>query len=251
LERLRESDKDPELLPFAEALWASFGLEVETLRGQDKLLKIGSFYSGELPLREEGIRFTTNRARALEREDMDLLTWDHPLLRDGIEALLSKPLGTCCCVHGENMEGPALQTLFILETIAPEHLQVRRFLPPMPILLTLDAKGTVVEKDIRVTGPADADKLLANPAFRSVWLPTRIETAERKVRHACRKIRDAAMAEADRLLSAEAQRLRNLREINDHVREAEIDALETQRKEVLEAISLSRPRLDAIRLILP
>ncbi|MCC5847993.1 MAG: DEAD/DEAH box helicase family protein [Verrucomicrobia bacterium] len=248
---LRASDDDPDLLPFAETLWSAFGLEFETLQADDHLLKAGSFYTGELPVRDEGLRFTPRRSRALEREDMDLLTWDHPLLRDGIEALLSSQGGTCACAHAEGLEGPLLQVLFILESMAPPALQVKRFLPPTPILLTLDSRGKPWREPVHITGEADAGALLVNPAFRNDWLPARIEDAERKANGASRHLRVRAAESAETLLSAELHRLRELRKINDHVREAEIDHLAAQMEAVREAIDQARPRLDALRLILP
>ncbi len=248
---LRASDDDPELLPFAEILWSAFGLECETLRENDHLLKAGTFYNGELPIREEGLRFTPSRSRALEREDMELLTWDHPLLRDGIEALLSGQGGTCACAHAEGIEGPLLQVLFVLESMSPPRLQVKRFLPPTPILLTLDSRGKPWREPVRITGEADASALLDNPAFRNDWLPARIEDAERKANGASRHLRERAAESAETLLSAELHRLRELRKINDHVREAEIDHLARQMDAVREAIEQARPRIDALRLILP
>ena len=248
---LRAADEDTALLPFAQNLWSAFGLECETLQGEDFLLKAGSFYSGDLPVREEGLRFTPNRKRALEREDMDLLTWDHPLLRDGIEALLSGQTGTCACARAADLNGPLIQVLFLLESMAPPHLQVSRFLPSTPILLTLDSRGNPWRDPLEILGEADAGALLENPAFRNDWLPARLEDAERKAQGAARRIRGKAAEAAETLLSDELHRLRELKKINDHVREAEITHLAGQLDAVREAIEQARPRLDALRLILP
>lgn len=251
LDELRAADDDPELLPFALRLWESFGLDSEPLSDTDIWLHPGRAFTGELSLREEGIRLTPSRRRALDREDFELLTWDHPYLRHGIEALLSRSSGTCACVRAAGLSGPLLQALFVLEPLAPPPLPVSRFLPPTPLCITVDARGAAWREPLTAGTDADAAALLENPAFRNDWLPARIEDAERKAQGAARRIRREADAAADELLGAELQRLEALRRINDHVREAEIQHLAAQRDAVREAIAQSRIRLDALRLFLP
>lgn len=250
LRMLRSAEADPDLLPFAEKVWTALGLELEKLRQDDYVLRIGSFYNGELPMREEGRRLTPKRRRALEREDMELLTWDHPLLRDATEALLASPRGHCACARGEGLRGPVLQAVFVLEALAPAGLQVGRFLPPTPMLVCVDAQGKSVAVP-KVGAAFDPAALLENPEFRREWLPSRLEDAESLAERESRTLRRAAKREAERLLSDEARRLRELREINDHVREEEIVFVERQREAVCAAIEASSLRLDALRLLLP
>jgi ATP-dependent helicase HepA len=50
-------------------------------------------------------------------------------------------------------------------------------------------------------------------------------------------------------LQEEVDRLKNLREINDHVRPVEIELAQQQLKELKEVINKARIRLDAVRLI--
>jgi ATP-dependent helicase HepA len=251
MRQLREMDEDPALLPYVEDLWEGFGLEVEKLQADSYVVKAGPFYRGELTLREEGLRFTPDRRRALEREDMDLMTWDHPLVRDGLEALLSSRTGSCACVRSGDIQSPHLQVLYILEAPAPPELQVNRFLPPTPILLTLDSHGRKVEEVPQVGDDHDGGSLLSHPGFRNEWLPDRIRDAERKAHGASRRLRALAVTNADQLLGAEIERLKELKQINDHVRKDELEALEQQQLHIREAIQQARPRLDAIRLLLP
>jgi ATP-dependent helicase HepA len=51
-------------------------------------------------------------------------------------------------------------------------------------------------------------------------------------------------------LQGEIERLEVLREINDHVRPAEIEAARQQKSELQAALAGSRLRLDAVRLIM-
>ncbi|MCC5842788.1 MAG: DEAD/DEAH box helicase family protein [Verrucomicrobia bacterium] len=248
---LRSSDQDPDLLPFAEKLWEHFGLNIEPLRDQDYHLHAGQFYTGELPLREEGLRFTPSRTRALEREDLDLLTWDHPLIRDGIEALLSARAGTVGCVKAEALEYPCLQALYILDPMAPAGVPAHRFLPPTPLLFTVDALGREHKTPLELSGEGDPSALLNNASFRTDWLPARIENTAGLAKFRGERLRQQALASATETLDKEIKRLRDLREINDHIRESEIEALETEKDHILTALRSAKPRLESLRLVLP
>jgi ATP-dependent helicase HepA len=249
MEALQESDEDPELLPFAETLWTAFGLELEYLQAADYLLKPGPFDDGTLTVRSEGLRLTPDRRRALEREDMDLLTWDHPLIREGMDAGARSVTGTCNCVTAKDITQPLLQLLYTVEAVAPGALEVDRFLPPTPFLLTLDVRGNVYKEPVILTGEGQAGEWLSNAAVRSEWLPSRLEDGERKARGFCRVVCERAAAEADQVLRAEWKRLESLRAGNDHVRLSEIAYAKEQHRAVLEAIGEVRPRLEALRLI--
>ena len=248
---LRSADADPDLLPFAETLWEQFGLTMECLRDQDYLLRASPFYTGELPLREEGLRFTPSRTRALEREDLDLLTWDHPLLRDAIEALLSSRSGTCGWFKAEGLDYPCLQAVYILDPMAPAKVPTHRFLPPTPLTVTVDALGREHKTPLVLGGLADPSALLDNASFRTDWLPARIENTAGIARHRAGNLCRQAIAAATETLDRELSRLRELREINDHIRESELIALETEKAQILHALQTATPRLDALRIMLP
>ena len=249
--QLRSSDADPDLLPFAETLWRTFGLEIDPLRPDEYALKAGPFYTGDLPLRPEGLRFTPSRTRALQREDLDLLTWDHPLIRDGIEALLSSRTGTTGCVKAKGLEYPCLQALYILDPLAPAAVPVHRFLPPTPLLIRVDALGREQTTPIQLIGEGDPNPLLQNTGFRTDWLPARLENTLELARQRSHRLRKQALEAATALLDREIGRLTNLRRINDHIRAAEITALETQKAQILQALQNATPRLDSLHILIP
>ncbi|MCK8178197.1 hypothetical protein, partial [Erwinia amylovora] len=63
-----------------------------------------------------------------------------------------------------------------------------------------------------------------------------------------RKVIDAARQEADEELSAELSRLQALSAVNPNIRQDEIDALESNRQQVLSTLDEAGWRLDALRL---
>jgi ATP-dependent helicase HepA len=76
-----------------------------------------------------------------------------------------------------------------------------------------------------------------------------LQQAEGKVAEAAQVIIDAARIEANEKLTAELSRLEALRAVNPNIRDDELSAIETNREQVLVALSEASWRLDALRLI--
>ncbi|WFB35199.1 SNF2-related protein [Kiritimatiellota bacterium B12222] len=251
MEKLKESDEDEGLLPFAESLWTQWGLEMELLREGEYLLKAGPFDKGDLPLREEGLRFTADRDLALSREDLDLLTWDHPLIREGMDAVVSSQEGTAVCTGSPEVEHPMLQCLFVLEPVAPPSLHISRYLPPTPLLVTVNALGRKAKAPETYVPATDPQTVLSHARFRREWLPDRIEDATHIAASKSKGILKKVLQHVDEQLNAEIQRLEDLKQINDHVREDEILQLRAQKEGIESALARTVPRLDGLKLILP
>ena len=72
---------------------------------------------------------------------------------------------------------------------------------------------------------------------------------EESVVSEARAVIDAARAEANEKLGAELSRLNALKAVNPNIRDDEVEALESNRKQVLESLDQANWRLDALRLI--
>jgi ATP-dependent helicase HepA len=92
-------------------------------------------------------------------------------------------------------------------------------------------------------------KLIENPNIARRTLPDMLQHAATLAETQAVAIRTAARNEMDHLLNHEVQRLNQLRQVNDHVRPEEIEFAKAQQTELAHAISHSRLRLDALRLI--
>ncbi|MDF3128894.1 SNF2-related protein [Kiritimatiellaeota bacterium B1221] len=251
MEALEESDADEALLPFIEKLWGQLGLEMENLREKEFLLKSGPFDKGDLSLRAEGLRFTTDRSLALSREDLDLITWDHPLVREGMDASLQSLQGTAVSAVSPEIERPMLQALFVLEAVAPPAWQVSRYLPAIPLRVTVNAMGRECKVPEILEDAGDISSVLAHTAFRQEWLPDRVHDATRRAQVKSQKIISRALESLTEKMDAEIQRLEDLKNINDHVRDEEVQQLRQQKQDLTEALEKAAPRLDGLRLILP
>ncbi len=249
--RLRLSDDDPSLLPFAEDLWQSLGLELDPLQTQEYLLKPGMFFQGELPVPDEGIRFTSDRRTALAREELEFLTWDHPLLLEAWEASLRSSSGSMSLAHSGDINLPCIEVLFLLEPVAPAELHLSRFLPPTPLRVCVDAQGAETDLPGTLSEATGLPDILQHPRFLKEWIPERLSDANARVKKRAAANVAAARQEAEEKLGKEIQRLKELHRINDHVRTEELLHLQQQRSRILEAIDLTEVRLDSVRVIVP
>ena len=250
-EALLETDADPSLLPFAETLWQKLGIETEQLREQEYRCKPGPFFSGDVALREEGFTFTCDRSIATQREDLDLLTWDHPFLLDAWDAVLSSPLGTVAMAQSSDIEAPHLQALFMVEAIAPPQLHLSRFFPPTPLLITVDGTGTSVPSPASLKNTNGTHEAFSSSTFQQKWLPDRLADAEHLSELQAKPLIESAMQATSDQLDNEIERLESLRKINDHVREEELHQLIQQKEDLLSALESMQPRLESLCLILP
>jgi ATP-dependent helicase HepA len=80
-------------------------------------------------------------------------------------------------------------------------------------------------------------------------LPLMLERARELGLEASRGMIDTALADMRAEMAAEIARLKDLAEINDHVRPEEITALEERAAALAEAIAGARVRIDAVRLV--
>lgn len=88
---------------------------------------------------------TYDRAQALAREDMQFLTWEHPMVQGGMDLVLSGSMGNTSVALIKNKAlkpgTVLLELLFVSEAVAPRALQLGRWLPPQALRCLLDANG--------------------------------------------------------------------------------------------------------------
>jgi len=108
-------------------------------------------------------------------------------------------------------------------------------------------KETEIPKTKLQAGPIFP--LLDNQRIKKKLLPAMLEKSRE---HATAKSADMTKLATERMktvLGREAQRLKDLKKINNHIREEEITLLESQMTELHSLISEAPVRLDAMRLV--
>ncbi|MCX2887069.1 RNA polymerase-associated protein RapA [Pseudomonas sp. DCB_BI] len=261
VEAILEQDDQFALPIYMETLFDAFGIDSEDhsenaliLKPSEKMLD-ASFPLGD----DEGVTITYDRVQALSREDMQFLTWEHPMVQGGMDLVLSGSMGNTAVALIKNKAlkpgTVLLELLFVSEVVAPRSLQLGRYLPPAALRCLLDANGNdlasrvafeTLNDQLESVPRASANKFVQ--AQRDV-LAKRISGGEQKIlpNHVER------VAEAQRRLAAEADeelaRLVALQAVNPSVRDSEIDALRKQREDGLAMLEKAALRLEAIRVL--
>jgi ATP-dependent helicase HepA len=249
-------DRDQALDGFMLGMFDHFGVKVEDMADRTYLAIPAELTTDAFPeLPEEGLTLTCDRTRALSREEISFLTWDHPIVTSSIELLLGSGQGNSAFAlwPGGAEQTIYLETLHILEPVAPPALHADRFLPPTPFRIVVDPKGGEVSGEIHPepgelkAGPVF--QLLDNPRIKRKLLPAMLEKSREFATGRAATITQNAVREMQSILRAEVERLRDLRKVNDHIREEEITHLESQIEDLTGHLRDAPLRLDSVRLI--
>ena len=261
-EAIAAQDNESELVNFTLNLFDIIGVEQEDL-GENSIVitPTGTMLVPDFPgLKEEGVTVTFDRNLALAREELEFFTWDHPMIRQGIDLIASGDIGKAAAALLINKRLPAgtllLELVYLVESQSPKGLQLNRFLPPTPIRLLLDNKGHDIAAQVTFETLQDKLKPLGREVANKMIKMAR-PTLERLLlvgEHRIEPLAQAVIAEAqqlaDQTLSAELHRLQALQAVNKNIRRTEIEILSTQRDQSLQELAKANWRLDSLRVII-
>ena len=258
---IAQTDNSPQLVDFALNLFDIIGVEQDDL-GENSIVitPTGTMLVPDFPgLKEEGVTVTFDRQLALAREELEFLTWDHPMIRQGIDLIVSGDIGKASMALLVNKQLPAgtllVELIYMIESQSPKGLQLNRFLPPTPVRLLLDSKGNdltgqvnfgTLQNKLKPLGKDIANKMvkMVRPNIEQL-----IKIGDHEIAEIVQAQIQEASRLADQILSTELNRLIALKAVNKNIRQAEIDVLEKQRELSLEELSKASWRLDSLRVI--
>ncbi|AIJ08811.1 MULTISPECIES: RNA polymerase-associated protein RapA [Edwardsiella] len=260
-ESIAAQDNDVNLVNFALNLFDIVGINQEDR--SDSLIVLTPSDHMLVPdfpgLPQDGCTVTFDREQALSREDAQFISWEHPLMRNGLDLILSGDTGSSAVSLLKNKALPVgtllLEAVYVVEAQAPKQLQLTRFLPPTPVRMLLDAKGNNLaaqvefesfNRQLNAVNRHTASKLVnaVQPDVHAM-----LQSGEARIADQAQALIDAAKREADEALSAELARLESLKAVNPNIRDDELETLEFTRRKVLETLDQAGWRLDALRLI--
>lgn len=252
------ADQDPALAQFMADIFAHFGIETEALSPTVLRLRPGLDFDEGFPgFRGDEMAVTFDRATALVREDLAFLTWDHPMVTESMALLLESERGNCALAWWPEGDDPGLilETVYVLECVAPPALHIDRFLPPTAIRLVVDHqrqdRTDLWSLDLFAQVLGNATPSLFRPARELLQdlIPQMLEKSRQWAEgRVAGQVEDARRAMNDGL-EREIQRLQALAQVNPDVRPEEIAMAMAEKVALDEEIARSRLRLDALRLI--
>ncbi|MGF1778806.1 RNA polymerase-associated protein RapA [Vibrio nomapromontoriensis] len=258
---IKATDGDTNLVTFALSLFDTIGLNQDD-KGENALVVTPSehmmvpSYPG-LPY--EGATITFDRDTALSREDMNFISWEHPMIQGGIDLLMSEGVGTCAVSLLKNKALPVgtilLELVYVVDAQAPKRSGISRFLPPEPIRLMIDGRGNDLSAQVEFEGfnrqlsPVNrhlASKLVTSVQGEVVRL---IEAGNAVVEPKLTQAKEQAHKAMYSSLNGELERLQALKAVNPNIRDEEIEAIDTQIKALDGYINNAQLQLDSLRLI--
>ncbi len=254
IQGLVDNDESPYLEKFMGSLFDAIGIAQEDHDEGTYLLQQTESMITQLPgWNEEGMTVTYERDTATQLEHIHFLSWDHPLVNNAMELLLSENHGKSAISLYSDKTKPAgyfwVECLFVLTGLADKSLQLQRFFPPTPFMVRLDAKAQPIDIDFgemkRVKRKMGNQLSKALEPHVNKVLDVANQLGEKQSKQVMKKHK----ASVEALLNGEIARLKALQKVNPSVREEEVTFLEAQRDGLLEAISNAKLRLEAVRLV--
>jgi ATP-dependent helicase HepA len=251
-------DTDPRLEDFLLSIWDHYGVPVEDIG--NRAFKIGAegLYHEAFPgLPADGMVATLDRRVALGREDLAFLTWDHPMVTGALDLLLGGTDGNSAFALWPSAPRRDLwlQATYILECVAPAKLHADRFLAATPLRVAVDTRQHDVTHAAASEIPAaklkdgDPRELLERPEARQRVRDMTAATLD-LAQALAGPVIETALAQMEKELGHEGERMKALAAVNPAVRPSEIAAIEEQRRQLRTHLASARVRLDSVRLIL-
>ncbi|AFT69427.1 RNA polymerase-associated protein HepA [Alloalcanivorax dieselolei B5] len=254
----REDGQTP--MAFLGEVFEHYGVDQEDHSEHAWVLKPAPHLREPFPgLPEEGITVTDQRGTAIARDDMQFLTWEHPMVTGVLDRLLTETRGRASVALLKNPKIPAgtllVETIYTVSCSAPRHLQLDRFLPTVTIRHLLDPKGRDLSQAIDFPGLCRQCHKLEKPLARKVvgsqkaLLEKLLRANESRAKEAAEEHIDSAREAMNRHQQAELARLKALREKNPAVRDEEIEFLQAQTRALAAYLDQARVQLEAVRVI--
>lgn len=212
-----------------------------------------------LPFGEDGMSLTFDRTQALSREDLEYMTYEHPLVTGVLETVISSSFGNTQVAMLRTSAMPQgmllIESHFRVEAVAPKHLNLSAYLPQQVVRVLLSERGD------DLTAIASAEKLtplverLDKARARQVT-KVRADVIGKQVNHAKQvataqldDISKQAMTQFGEYLNKEIGRLQRLQAVNPNVRDDEIIALQNMLSQGLEALQNLSLVPDSVRVL--
>ncbi len=258
MEQIRAEDSDMSLENYMTSVFDHFGVDMEDLALRSYLLHPSQTGIEAFPsIPEVGISITFDRKRALSREDVSFITWDHPMVTGAIDMVLSLGTGSASfgVLPGKGNPAILLEVLFVLETAGEQNIYADRFLPNTPLRVVVDHSGNEltdlfpIEIFEQKLLPGQIDELIQNETLRETILPNMITAATKVAEKLGATEISGGLLRMSANMDREIDRLKSLQKKNKHIRPEEIRFALEEKASLISLIKNARIRLDALQLI--
>jgi ATP-dependent helicase HepA len=249
-------DRDQTIDLFMAKMFRFYSISPEPI--MERTYRLELFNASGVPFpgfKGDGMVVTFDRKIAVIRDDIDFLTWDHPMVMGAMELFLGSDHGNSALgeIHGTGKFEILLESVYTLECLAPKELHMSRFLARTPIRTLVDHNLSEVTHGRRsifsgLSTPARS-WLGEFPEIKERLLPDLLSAGRRFAEQEAAKVIARAEELVEKVVGGEAKRLKRLKEINPAIREDEIRQAVEEAEKLVVLIDRARLRLDSLRLI--
>jgi len=262
IKAVRDMDQDPNLEPLIETLLDHYGIEMDKTNDKKRNniihLTMGLTVDEEFPALPRHTKVITfDRHTAIAREDLGFFNWDHPFVNQAFDFFITRGEGisSIACIEGESSPGLFLESIFVLECVAPAELDMERFLPAEPIRILISHAGKnhsdqdpFPDFNSRLV-PDEPGWFMEFDKIKVQLIPDLLLQAKTLAQKKADQIICAAEEQILKTVGQETERLIALQKINPNIKENEIMSARKNLKELFTRLSRAALRLDAVRLI--
>lgn len=262
INQLNVLDRANEIWPYMDAVFDCYGVDTEYHSNDCYILRPSEYMRlSHFPgLPDDGITITVNREIALAREDLQFMTWEHPMVTAAMDLVLSSETGNATVSvnrHPELKSGQyLLEVLFVAECSAPDYLQMGRFLPPTPIRVLVDqnkqdltdkiAHDSLVSTDDTV----DIEQITRFLNSQRDDINAILQTGEIKAKIIMQNLITKAAEKMLSSLTGEIKRLVRLKKVNPSIKDEEIEHLKDNVLLAHQNLQETQLKLDSVRFII-
>ena len=239
IEQIEAVESEDELSEFMELVFDQYGVDTEFHSEDSFILRPSEHLQGSFPgLKDDGTTITFSRQKALSREDMAFISWEHPMVTESIGMILNEQNGNTAL--GSIALKSLPKGLFMLEchytmtAVSNKSLQLDRYLPLSPLRLLIGSDNKNYSKALSYEKVNNmVDKLPKTMAVKIVEqlrnpIVSLLDKMENLVKTEADTLKQQAMSLMQQELGNEKERLQALQKVNPSVRQEEIDYLDNK-----------------------
>ncbi|MBN4075572.1 MAG: RNA polymerase-associated protein RapA [SAR86 cluster bacterium] len=258
---ITELEKTASPEAWLESVFDNYGLNTERNSDGSWIVKPDdeALVDGFPGVPESGLSFTCQRSLALSREDLQFVSWHHPLLNQSIDFILQGDLGKASLAVLQNKRLPQgyyfLESIYRINLPAAREFQLQRFLPTTTIRTLLSSEGNDLAPKIAMQDLnaklqlADKYQFTAFIAENKEQLTQLSQLSEKTASEQLPAIIKNSAEKMLTELNAEINRLLALQTVNPNIRDTEIGFLKNQRLFADTLLDQASLQLEGLRLI--
>lgn len=216
-------------------------------------------------LPDDGLGATFARQLSLHREDLQFLTWQHPMVRGAIDLVLDSPQGGAAvsllpAIDGREAgiteQALALEAVYRILAPAPKHLQMSRYLPATSFCYTLApeihgerAKSVSLDAVRHRLRYIDKHEAATRIGEHQAAIIDLLRKGEAQAQAQMSDAVNAAINDMLKTQTTEIKRLVALQKVNPNVRTAEIEFLKDQTLQLHQCMKQASIELLAVHVV--